>query len=129
MTYWDGQRRARTFVPDVRSHLAMWRRFREKTGVWPLLSITTYLLRFILMGAGVVAIVWYGNANHGWTRGQGALAALLLMVPILFLWFIVERVAWNHDLCETGVSSEKDVWGTDQFPEMESGPPDGARSS
>lgn len=117
MNYLDGLRAPRSFISDVRSHAALWRRFNDKTGTWPILSITTYAVRFILLITGMVAIVWYGNVMHGWTRHQGGLALVLIVAPVLFAWFIIERMAWNHDLHKAGVSSEKDVWSTDQFPE------------
>jgi hypothetical protein len=102
MNYGDGARPPRTF----RSH-GVWRRFKNQTGGWPVLSITTYVFRFILLVGGMGAIVWYGNVIHGWTRHDVGLAFALTLAPVLYIWFIIERVAWNHDLRKAGVSSEK----------------------
>lgn len=119
MRYWNGQRYVEnrpTLIPDIRSHLAVWRRFQQETRVLPVLSIATYFLRFVLMAAGVVGVLWYGVANHGWSKGQGLLAALLVLVPALIGWLIVERSAWNYDLRRHGLSSEEDRWDVNQFP-------------
>jgi hypothetical protein len=58
MVYWDGQRYVSSkpvLIPDIRKHVTNWRRFRRLTGAWPILSIATYLLRFVIITAGVVA--------------------------------------------------------------------------
>jgi hypothetical protein len=116
MTYWDGVRAPRSFIPDVRSHLALWRRFNEQAGTWPILSIATYVLRPMVLAAEIIVLVWYSK-NHGWRRSQNGVAVLLILFPILLIWFIIERIAWNHDLRRNGLSSENDVWAIDQFPE------------
>jgi ABC-type uncharacterized transport system permease subunit len=103
MNYWDGARPPRTFS----SHAAVWRRFKNQTGGWPVLSIATYALRFILLLAGMVTIVWYGDVIHGWTRQQVGLAFALVLAPVVFIWFIIERMAWNHDLRKAGVSAKE----------------------
>ena len=103
MNYWDGARPARTF----RSHAAVWRRLKNHTGGWPVLSIATYALRFILLLAGLVTIVWYGDVIHGWTRHQTGLALALTLAPIVFICLVIERMAWNHDLRKAGVSPQK----------------------
>lgn len=114
MNYWDRLRPPRKFIS---AHPTIWRRFKDQTGSWPVLSITTYALRFILLLAGMGAIIWYGDVIRGWTRHQVGLAFALILAPVLYVWFIIERIAWNHDLRKAGVSSERDVWETDKFPE------------
>jgi hypothetical protein len=106
-----------TLIPDIRAHVANWRQFRRATGIWPVLSVATFLTRFLIMIAGVVAALWYGVARHGWTRGQYYLTSFAVLIPTLFFWFILERIAWNHDLRSKGVASDSDIWGVDQFPE------------
>jgi hypothetical protein len=118
MVYWDGQRYVSSkpvLIPDIRKHVTNWRQFRRLTGAWPILSIATYLLRFVIITAGVVAILWYGVARHGWTKDQYFLLSFL--VVIIFCWFRVERMAWNRELRERGIASPNDVWGVTQFPE------------
>src|ERR1700730_11793793 len=113
MVYWDGQRylpSAPTFIPDIRAHLANWQRFRALTRTWPLLSIVTYLLRFVILIAGVIVALWYGVKGHGWSKSQYYLTAFAVLIPTLFLWFILERKAWNRDLQRGGLASPNDVW-------------------
>jgi len=50
----------------------------------------TFLTRFLAVIAGVSAAVWYGVARHGWTEGQYYLVSLAVMLPILFLWFLLK---------------------------------------
>jgi len=52
----------------------------------------------------------------GWTEGHHYLISLAVMLPIVFLWFLVERIAWNHDLRRKGIASNSEIWGIDQFP-------------
>jgi ABC-type uncharacterized transport system permease subunit len=103
LNYWDRGRPLRTF----HAHAAVWRRLKNQTGSWPVLSIATYALRFILLLARMVTIVWCGDVIHGWTRHQVGLAFAIILAPVVFIWFIIERMAWNHDLRKAGVSSEK----------------------
>jgi hypothetical protein len=122
MVYFDyGQNRyvcsAPSVIPDIRAHVANWRQFRRATSTWPILSIGTFHMRFFLMIASVVGALWYGVARHGWTKNQYFLTSFAVLIPILFLWFIVERVAWNHELRRKGIASDSDVWGVDQFPQ------------
>jgi hypothetical protein len=105
-----------TVIPDIRAHLANWRHFRRATRTWPVLSIVTFLMRFLILIAGLVAALWYGVARNGWTRDQYYLISGGVLIPILFFWFILERMAWNHDLRRKGIASDSDVWGVDQFP-------------
>jgi hypothetical protein len=122
MVYFDyGQNRyvcsKPTLVPDIRGHLANWRQFRKATSTWPVLSILIFLMRFVIMIAGVIISLWYGVARHGWTKDQYFLISFAVLIPILFLWFLLERVAWNHELRNKGIASNSEVWGVDQFPE------------
>jgi hypothetical protein len=119
MVYWDGQRyvsRAPTLIPDIRAHVANWSQFKKVAKSWPLLSIATFITRFIIMIGGVVAGLAY-SVRHDLTKGQGFLVCLAALLPVLFVWLVVERVAWNHDLRQKGISSERDVWSVTQFPQ------------
>jgi hypothetical protein len=103
-----------TLIPDVRAHLANWRRFQKATKTWPVLSIATFLLRFVIIVAAVIALLWYGD-RQAWTKNEYLLTSFGLL-PIALLWFLLERVAWNHDLRRKGIASNSEVWGIDQFP-------------
>jgi len=109
-----------TLIPDIRAHLANWRRFQRATKPLPVLSILTFLTRFLIMIAGVVTALWYGVARHGWTEGHYYLISLAVMLPIVFLWFLVERIAWNHDLRRKGIASNSDIWGLISFHRVDS---------
>ena len=75
-----------------------------------------FLLALRHTDCGVVAALWYGVALHGWSKDQYFLIGLGAVIPIMFLWYLVERAAWNHDLRRKGIASSSDVWGVDQFP-------------
>jgi len=104
-----------TLIPDIRAHLANWRQFRKVTSVWPFLAMSTFFMRFVIMIAAMAATLWYGVVHRDWTKGE-YLASFALLIPILILWFLIERLAWNHDLRRMGIASNSDVWGVDQFP-------------
>jgi hypothetical protein len=119
MVFWDGQSyrpSSPTLIPDVRAHVGNWRRFEKATGVWPVLSIAAYATRYFLMIVGVSCAVWYAERRN-LTKGQGLLVCLAALVPVLFGLFILERVAWNHELRQKGISSDRDVWSVSQFPQ------------
>jgi len=119
MVNWDGQRfvsRTPTLIPDIRVHVANWAQFKKAANTWPILSIVTYVTRFIIMVGGVIAGVVY-SIRHDLTKGQGFLVCLAGLLPVVFGWFILERIAWNHDLRQKGISSDREVWSVTQFPQ------------
>ncbi|MGA2377665.1 MAG: hypothetical protein ABSF72_19310 [Candidatus Sulfotelmatobacter sp.] len=116
MAYWDPFYPARTLFSDIRAHLANWRRFKRATRTWPTISIATYVMRFFLIVGGVVLGIWY-QVRHDLTKGQGLLIYLAVLLPVVFIWFVVEHVAWNFDLRRKGISSDRDIWKIRQFPQ------------
>ena len=116
MDYKDPLHTARSFRLDVGSHAAIWRQFRSVTGSWPKLSILAYIMRFIAILVCVIVAIWYGE-RHSLTKGQGGLICLAIALPVLGAWFLVEIQIWNYELRQKGISSRKDIWKTDQFPE------------
>ncbi|MFZ0300043.1 MAG: hypothetical protein WAM13_16945 [Candidatus Sulfotelmatobacter sp.] len=116
MAYWDPFYPVRTLISDVRTHSENWRRFKRATGAWPAISIATYIMRFLLIVGGVVLGIWY-QVRHDLTKGQGFLIYLAVLLPVVFIWFIVEHIAWNHDLRRKGISSRPDIWKISQFPQ------------
>ena len=121
MVYFDyGQNRyvcsTPTVIPDIRAHIANWDRYHRATGIWPALSIITFLMRFILLIGTIIFAIWYGVAGHSWTKDDYWLFALGVALPLIFLWYLVERTAWNYDLRKRQLASNSDIWGLDQFP-------------
>jgi membrane protein YdbS with pleckstrin-like domain len=113
---WDPIYPARTLVADIRAHVANWRKFEKAARTWPVISITTYVGRFFLIVSSAIVAIWY-EESHNLTKGQGFLIFLLVIVPVVFVWFIVEHIAWNYDLRQKGISSSRDIWKVSQFPQ------------
>jgi hypothetical protein len=119
MVYWDGQRyvsRTPTLVPDIRAHIRNWVQFKKTANAWPILSITTYVMRYTILVSGVIFVLWY-TVRRDLTKGQGFLILLAVVLPVLFMWFMVERAAWNRDLRRKGISRDPEIWGVTQFPQ------------
>ena len=79
-------------------------------------AILTFLMRFVIIIASVITSLWYGVVRHGWTKNEYFLISLAVLIPIILLWFLVERAAWNHDLRSKDITSNSEIWGVDQFP-------------
>jgi len=116
MDYRDPSYSVRTLTADVRTHLANWRLYKKAAKIWPIISITTYVARFFLIIFGILVVIWC-EVHKGLTKGEGFLALLVLVLPAIFAWMIVEQFAWNHDLRQKGISSDHDVWKVSQFPQ------------
>jgi len=116
MAYWDPLYPARTLVADIRTHVTNWRRFKKATRTWPVISITAYVLRFFLIITGVILAIWY-EARHDLTKGQSSLVYLAVLLPVILTWFIAEQIAWNRDLRQKGIGSDRDIWKVSQFPQ------------
>ena len=119
MVFYNGQTvvpSGPTLVPDVRAHIATWRRFRKITGAWPTLSMITFIMRFVIMIIGVTIAVAYAE-RHSLGKGEGLLICFSLLLPTLFGWFLIETGAWNYELRRKGVGSKADLWLWDQFPQ------------
>jgi hypothetical protein len=113
MNHRNALRSPRTLTAPFRSHVTLWRRYKNRIGSWPILSMATYALRYILLLLAVGAIILYGNLIHGWTRHQIGFAFAVILGPVLYAWFIIERIAWNQDLRKAGILSEMDLWNPD----------------
>lgn len=114
MTYLDG-RKGETPIAEARSHFAKWEQFKQCAEVWPKLSIATYFVRFVILIGGIISAVRYA-AWHNLTKDQGLIYLLAVLVPFVIIWLFVERAVWNYELREHGISSDAEVWDTDQFP-------------
>jgi hypothetical protein len=115
-TNWDLFYPVRTLVADIRNHAANYRRFRRVTKAWPVISIATYIGRFFLIIGGIILGIGY-EVRHDFTKGQSSLFCLVVIVPAVLVWFIVETAAWNHDLRQKGIGSRSDIWKVSQFPQ------------
>jgi hypothetical protein len=118
MAYWGGQgyRPGPTIVPNVRRHVLVWRQFRKASGVWPTLSIVSFVMRFVIGIAGGILCSVYAD-RHDLTKVQGELVGFAFLLAVFIAWFVVvELSVWNYDLRRAGLSSRRETWNVDQFP-------------
>lgn len=113
---WDPLYPVRTFAVDIRDHVSNYRRFKEVSSVWPVVSIATYVARFVVLLAVIIAGIWYGESRR-LSRADSSLLFFIVAVPVVLVWFAVETAGWNYDLRRTGISAKKDIWKVSQFPE------------
>jgi len=57
-------------IPDIRVHIENWRRFRDVTHFWPVLSILAYVVNFVVVIGGFGFIAFYGR-HHVVDRSLG----------------------------------------------------------
>jgi hypothetical protein len=74
-----------------------------------------YILRFVLILAGVAAVFWYAIHDE-WTWTRGLEICLPIALGFLIVWTTMERRVWNRDLRSKGLSSEQEVWRVTEFP-------------
>src|ERR1700746_1191284 len=118
MAYWGGQgyRAGPTFIPNIRRHMLVWRQFRKASGNWPIFSIITFVMRFVILILGAILCAAYAD-KHRWTRGQGSLVSIAVLLAAFIFWYLlVELNIWNFDLRRAGLGSSRDTWDVDQFP-------------
>ena len=118
MVYFDyGQNRyvcsKPSLIPRLRAYRANWHVFRKATGMWPQLSIATFIFRYVIVIIALVTFMKYATARHG-------LKSLLLhrfelLILVASAWFLVERVAWNYDLWSKNIAPNSDIW-SDHLP-------------
>ena len=77
-------------VADIRTHTANWREFERRTGLAPRASIALYLLRFVLILAGLGVALWYW-LKHDWTLGHGLAICVPAALCFLVIWTSLER--------------------------------------
>jgi protein-S-isoprenylcysteine O-methyltransferase Ste14 len=102
-------------IADVRTHAANWREVERRTGSNPQASIALYLMRFVLILAGIASAAWYW-LKHDWTLVQGLLICVPGMLGFLVIWTTLERRTWNSELRSKGLSTEAEVWSVTEFP-------------
>jgi len=73
-------------------------------------------MRFVIIVSCVIAVLWYG-VYHDWDKNHIFLVYFAIVIPVIFLWYLLERMAWNHDLRRKRISTDSEVWGLTQFPE------------
>jgi hypothetical protein len=74
------------------------------------------MLRFIWIAVCVIAAIWCGEPR-GLTKGGEGLVCLAICIPVIVVWFLLEIQIWNYELRRSGLSSYRDTWDTDQFPQ------------
>jgi hypothetical protein len=104
-------------IPDIRVHIENWRHFKEVTQTWPMLSIVAYVVNFVAVIGGFGLMALYGS-HHVGSRSFWWWPLALIAFPFMWRRF-VERIAWNYELRQAGISSNHEVWDVTQFPQPE----------
>jgi hypothetical protein len=121
MVYWNNlsnryEPSTPVLLPNIRLHVALWRRFQKVSGRWPTPSIIAYVVRFVIAVGAIVVSLSYGD-RHNLHKGSELLLGSALVCSLIGAWwFFIELRLWNHDLRREGISSKRDLWDTDQFP-------------
>lgn len=102
-------------ITDIRKHAANWREFECRVGSLPRASIVLYVLRYVLVIAGMGFAVWRGLKEQ-WTFGHWLLICVPIALGFLVLWTTLERRTWNRELRMKGLSSEQEIWSVTEFP-------------
>lgn len=96
------------FIPRLRAYRANWRVFHKATGTWPLLSIAAFIYRYVIAIIALITFLKYTTARHG-LKGV-FFHRFVVLILIAFAWFLVERVAWSHDLRQKKIAPNSDIW-------------------
>ena len=88
--------------PEIRIHMvadrtAAFRAYKERTGAWPVFSMTAFATRYVLMLAVISGLFWYGRL-HAMNGTRVTIYALVALLPFIFVWNILETLVWNYDL-------------------------------
>jgi hypothetical protein len=102
-------------VIDVRTRKAAFREFKCLTGQWPVLSAALYVGRFVLMFVLISILFWYGRL-HAENVNRVTMYALIGFLPVIFIWNILETLAWNHELRRKNLISRGMYLGLTQLP-------------
>lgn len=106
------QRRA---VLNVNDRMTAFKEYKRRTGVWPVFSVVLHVARFVLMFAAVSFLFWYGR-RPGASVNQITLGFLLVSLPAILLWTLLESVIWNYELRRKQLTSRGTFLTIKQFP-------------
>lgn len=84
-------------ILNVRKRSAAFRTYKCLTGVWPVLTAALYAGRFVLMFALVSVLFWYGRQHYA-DVNRVTFYSLVAFLPVIFIWNVLETLAWNYDL-------------------------------
>jgi hypothetical protein len=102
-------------ILNVRKRSAAFKTYKCLTGVWPVLTAALYAGRFLLMFILISALFWYGR-QHSSNVNRVTLYALVGFLPVIFVWNILETLAWNYDLRRKGLIPRGTYLGLTQIP-------------
>jgi hypothetical protein len=107
---WSGK-----IILNVRKRRVAFHHYKCIAGMWPLLTAGLYVGRFLLMLGLVAFLVWYGY-RHGASANRVSLYALIGFIPLIFVWNILETLAWNFELRRKGLIGQGIYLGLTQIP-------------
>ena len=102
-----------SFVPRLEAYRANWRLFHKATGMWPQLSIATFVFRYVIVIIALITFVKYATVRHG--LKSLFLDRFVVLILVASAWFLVERVAWSYDLRSKNIPRNSDIW-SDHLP-------------
>jgi hypothetical protein len=102
-----------SFVPNLRAYRANWRLFHKATGMWPELSIATFVFRYVIVFIALVTFLKCATARHG--LKILFFYRFVVLILVASAWFLVERVAWDYDLRSNNLAPNSDIW-SDELP-------------
>lgn len=78
----------KTFVQEARRTRRSWKAYRDQTGQWPWLWITTHALNWIVTILGMIFVIWWSGEHHLSKWGfAGMLVLFYLPYGLFWLWF------------------------------------------
>lgn len=97
------------------SPTAVFSEYKRRTGAWPMLSMAAYYGRYLLMFGGLSWLFWFGR-SHPEEMRRVTLYFFGAFLIIIFLWNLIESLAWNYDLRRNRLASVGTFYGARQFP-------------
>lgn len=107
---WSGK-----IILNVRKRRVAFHHYKCITGIWPLLTVACYVGRFLLLLGLIAFLVWYGG-QHSASPNRVTLYALIGFVPVIFVWNVLETLAWNFELRRKGLIGQGIYLGLTQIP-------------
>jgi hypothetical protein len=80
-----------------RATLRGWGEYNRETGKWPLVSIAAHLCNFIVVAAGAIWLILYGE-RHDWSKFRFRWTALFIVAPYVIVWSWIEGKIKLNDM-------------------------------